>query len=151
MRPRVEPSELLELGTPTPAILFKLGIWTPDEDRILPRRGYGYFPGMSSEELYDSTRAWWVLSLARAAAYRYAVAIHQGVTRGVWEINDGSWRPSNTPPIGRSRTRWAFEGRLPSGETLEAFVGQSGRRVPPTRPDGRVVFGSGNPVAYWPS
>jgi hypothetical protein len=72
MRPRVEPSELLELGTPTSAILFKLGVWTPDEDRILPRRGYGYFPGMSSEELYDNTRAWWVLSLARAAAYRMA-------------------------------------------------------------------------------
>jgi len=76
-----------ELTTSTPAILIKLSWWTPDQDTELPRGGFGYRPGMTQTELYDSTRAWWVMSQSTVRGYRYAVAVYQGVTRGVWEID----------------------------------------------------------------
>lgn len=106
---------------------------------------------MSPKELYDSTRAWWVLNQRRAATYPYAVAVYQGLTRGVWEIDHKTWRLSDAPMRGRASRRWSFEGRLPSSEIVEIFVGQLGRRVPQTRPSGGVVFGSGSPIAYWPA
>jgi len=139
-----------DLTTDTPAILIKLGWWTPDDDRELPRRGYGFHPGMTESDLYDSTRAWWVLNPSRASSYRYAVAVYQGVTRGVWEIDPSSWRSSDVPTRGRSKQRWAFAARAPSPEVQDAFVGRIGHRIPRTRPAGGAVFGSGSPIAYWP-
>lgn len=141
------------LLTDIPAILIKLGWWTPDDDHELPRQGYGFRPGMTpaSQELYDSTRAWWVLSQPRAAKYTYAVAVYQGFTRGVWEIDQHSWRFSDSPARGRTNRRWAFEGRRPTPEVFEVFVGRLGRRVPALRPGGGAVFGTGSPIAYWPA
>jgi len=139
-----------ELTTSTPSILIKLGWWTPDDDTELPRRGFGYRPGMTKAELYDSTRAWWVMSRSTVSGYRYAVAVYQGVTRGVWEIDQSSWRSSSQYRHGRSKQRWAFEATTPSAEVEEEFVGRIGRRVPRLRRGGGAVFGSGNPIAYWP-
>jgi hypothetical protein len=141
---------LVELTTSIPAILIKLGWWTPDDDRELPRSGFGYRPGMTKVELYDSTRAWWVMSRSTVSGNHHAVAVYQGVTRGVWEIDQSSWRSSSQYRHGRSKQRWAFKGTAPSAGAEEDFVGRVGRRVPRTRRGGGAVFGSGNPIAYWP-
>jgi uncharacterized protein len=140
-----------ELTTKLPAILIKLGWWTPDDDNELPRRAFGFRPGMPQGELFDSTRAWWVLSRKRVTAYPYAVAVYQGVTRGVWEISHSSWRPWADYRRGRSKLRWAFDGQVASTDVQDAFVGRIGRRIPPQRPAGGAVFGSGSPIAYWPA
>ena len=139
------------LTTTLPAIMIKLGSWTTEDDQELPRAGYGYRDGMALVELYDSARAWWVLNPTRAANYRYAVAVHDGITRGVWEITEDSWRAWDATARGRSRRRWAFEATPASAEVQEAFVGSDGRRIPRLRPGGGPLFGAGNPIAYWPS
>jgi hypothetical protein len=139
------------LDTTLQAILIKLSWWMPEEDKELPRQGFGYRVGMTPRELYDSTRAWWPINQARAASYPYAVAVHFGVTRGVWEIDQASWRAWDMRVAGRSRTRWAFEGTIPQPDVIDAFIGRVGRRVPATRTDGRALFGSGSPIAYWPA
>src|SRR5439155_24432215 len=75
---------LPELSTDIPALLIKLGSWVAAPDPDTGRPGYGYRPDMTPEELYETTRAWWVLDPQRAEAFRYAVAVYQGVTLGVW-------------------------------------------------------------------
>lgn len=149
---------LPELSTQTPAILIKLSKWVPqqahpgsepDESADLTGRpGYGYRPNMTPDELYESVRAWWVLDPKRAEGFRYAVAVHQGVTRGVWEIKTGSWKQAILRP-GES-LRWSFEGGEAPTEIVEEFVGATGKRVPRFREDGRNVFGQANPIGYWP-
>jgi len=140
-----------ELTTDEKAILIKLGWWTPDDDTELPRKGFGFKPGMAPAALYDSTRAWWVLSPARAKSYPYAVAVFQGVTRGVWQIDQMSWRYLDSPTRGRAKRRWAFEAQPADTKVTDAFFAQFGRRIPATRPGGGAVFGSGSPIAYWPA
>ena len=143
---------LPELSTDIPAILIKLGVWVSAPDPDTGRPGYGYRPGMTPEELYETTRAWWVLDPQRAEGFRYAVAVHQGVTQAVWEITPGSWKPSssNSSPKPGESVRWSFEGRPAPTEVVDAFVGPRGKRVPRFRPSGLNVFGQANPIAYWP-
>ena len=132
------------LETDMKAILIKLSWWTMSADDELPRLGYGFKRGMIEKALYDSTRAWWRLSVPSAKTYPYAVAVFQGVTRGIWKIDHARWRTYE----GRA----AFEGESvpPTSEAAQAFVGDRGKRVPARRADGRAVFGSGQPLAYWP-
>ena len=138
------------LETQERAVLIKLGPWTTLED-ALPRPGHGYRAGMTDREIYDSTRAWWVVSRERAMTYRWFVSVSAGITRGVWEFDHASWRSRVTElPGGKTQTRWAFEGRPAPPDIRDAFVGTIGRRIP-TRADGRPVFGSGSVIAYWPS
>jgi hypothetical protein len=146
LRPAGAPA-VHELTTLTPALLVKLGPWTDDDDRDLPRRGYGYRPGMSDVELYDSARAWWVLDPLRARSCQYAAAVVAGVIRGVWEIDHGTWRSIDGSRLGAARTRWAFDGRPVADAVAADFLG---RAVPVMRPSGGHVFGSGAVVAYWP-
>jgi len=78
------------------------------------------------------------------------VTIFQGVTRAVYQIDPARWRRQQQPAGSR---RVAFEAaRLREGEVFEAFMGMDGKgtRVPPTRPTGRAVFGTGGSIAYWP-
>jgi uncharacterized protein len=74
-----------QLTTNLKAILITLGWWTPENDTELPRNGHGYKLGLSQQERYDSTRAWWVMG-DRRKGYRYAVAVFQGITRDVQRI-----------------------------------------------------------------
>lgn len=130
-----------------PAILIKLFGWHPEIDQEIGRQGYGYRPDMTPEELYGSTRAWWRVSLKRVHRYKYAVAVHEGVTRGVWAIDPRGWHPWNRPD---RLLRHAFEGRDAPDEIRDAFYGRIGLRVPNERPDGRRVFGSASPIGFWP-
>lgn len=137
-----------DFSTQTPAILIKLFDWVDEYDADTGRPGHGYRSDLPPAQVLESIRAWWVLDPKRAAKYRYAVAVHDGITRGVWEIEPGSWT-SWTPRPGRP-LRWRFDGREAPAEIQEEFVSRIGRRVPALRPDGRAVFGSGSPIAYWP-
>lgn len=128
-------------------LLVKLGPWVDDDDRELPRRGYGYRPGMSGADLYSSARAWWRLSRERAGRCEVLVAVHGGVTVGAWSINQDGWRVWDHPTVGSGLPRWSLTG-VPVTGALEAEL--VGRTVPATRADGRSVFGSGAVVAYWP-
>jgi hypothetical protein len=104
---------------------------------------------MSDEELYQSVRGIWRLNAVRAERYRFAVAVHPGVTRGVWEIDHGTWRQH---PDHNGVLRWAFRGTsIDRGPEFEAFVGARGRAIPERRPDGRSTFGSQAVIAYWPA
>ncbi|QGN59042.1 hypothetical protein [Nostocoides sp. HKS02] len=58
-----------------PLVMFKIPkLWTP---------------AMTEGDLYEATRGWWVLG-PKARRAKYAVAVHRGVTRGVWRIE--YWR-----------------------------------------------------------
>jgi hypothetical protein len=131
----------------TPVIFIKLGAWTPDEDPSVPRHGYGYRPGMTGDELRDSVRAWWHISPERAKGYGYAAAVAGRVIRGVWEIDQGSWRATDGARLGKSKTRWSFTAHPAPREIEDAFLG---RAVPAERPAGGAVFGRGSVIAYWP-
>jgi Uncharacterized protein conserved in bacteria len=139
---------LPELSTQIPAILIKLSRWVSYPDPDTGRPGYGYRRDMTPAELYETIRAWWVLDPKRAEGFQYAVAIHQGITRGVWEITPGKWKASSPRPDGS--TRWSFEGTPAPLDIVDAFVGANGKRVPRFREDGRNVFGQANPIGYWP-
>lgn len=133
------------LDTDLPAILIRLGWWSPGEDAQLSRQGHGYYHGMSNKDLYHSTRGWWRIDTERAQDYPRAVAVFQGVTRAVYRINHSSWRRT------RNGERVAFEGRrMHSGPVFDAFIGERGKRVPPQRATGNAVFGTASPIAYWP-
>jgi len=138
----------LELATSLRAILIKLGPWQDVPNPDLGRRGHGYFPGISEEDLYQSIRGIWHINLNRVRAYPYAVAVHEGITRGVWEIDHSSWRQfldhNGNPRVG-------FEGEaITSGDVFDAFVGPLGHQIPRLRADGRHVFGNQAVTAYWP-
>lgn len=135
------------ISTATPAILIKLSDWVDGVEPDADRSGHGFKSNMPASELLQSVRAWWVLDPKRAANYRYVVAVHDGITRGVWEVEPEGWRPWTRES---RRPRWCFTGRDASPEIYEMFIGRIGRRVPALRPDGKAVFGQGSPIAYWP-
>lgn len=138
------------LETNMSAVLIKLGPWKVLPD-ALPRPGHGFRPGMTESELYDSTRAWWVISRDRAMNTQWFVSVYAGITRGVWEFDHATWSSRLSPlPNGKVQQRWAFEGRSAPDHVRAAFIGDLGKRIPP-RDDGRPVFGSGSVIAYWPS
>jgi uncharacterized protein len=131
------------LTTDRPALLVKLGPWQEWRDGFDDRKGIGFRPGMSDDDLYKSVHGVWVLRPDTAMKYPYAVAVYAGITRGVWEIDQTRWR--------RVENRWAWDGRqITSGPVFEAFIGELGRRVPERRRDRRYTFGHGSVIAYWP-
>jgi hypothetical protein len=139
-----------DLTTNTPAILIRLGPWINEPDDETHRPGYGYRSGMSDAELLDSTRAWWPFDRSRVGRYAYAVAVYDGVTRGIWTIDQTSWRPWKAPHGGgRTEIRWAFDATTAPPDRREEFVGEIGKRVR-VRPSGGPVFGQSGGIAYWP-
>lgn len=123
-----------------PALLVRLSRWRNLPEEIEPgvwRSGNGYRPGMPESDLFDSTRAWWKLSPASVDRRRvkHAVAVHEGVTRGIMRIGD--W-------IQREDGRRAFAA-LPVDDPsiLEAWIGPLGRRV-------EFTAAAQNPIGYWP-
>ncbi|MBT4187269.1 MAG: hypothetical protein HOE14_08670 [Gemmatimonadales bacterium] len=125
-------------GAP-PVVLIRLGTWRDEVIEIEPgvvRIGNGYKEGITPDELADATRAWWRISPSRIRreGIRHAVAVHEGVTRGVVAIGD--W-------IQREDGRRAFAATpLTEGTIFEEWVGTLGRRV-------EFSSGSQNPISYW--
>ncbi|WP_344133747.1 LEM-3-like GIY-YIG domain-containing protein [Pedococcus bigeumensis] len=60
-----------------------------DESLVMFKIPKLWTPAMTDAELYEATRGWWVLG-PKARRAKYALAVHKGVTRGVWRID--YWR-----------------------------------------------------------
>jgi len=145
----VDPPTSPLLETDLRAVLIRLGQWRDWPNADMGRMGHGYRRDMSDEELYQSVRGIWRMSAVRAERYPYAVAVHAGITRGVWEIDHGTWRRHRDH---RGELRWAFEGTaLTYGPAFDAFVGPAGRTIPEFRASGRHTFGNQAVIAYWPA
>jgi hypothetical protein len=123
-----------------PAVLIRLSRWRERDEEIEPgvrRHCTGYRPGITDQELVDGARAWWRISPSRIdrEGIRYAVAVHEGITRAVMTIGD--WTE-------RSDGRRAFAAEVvTSGPVFEAWIGPTGRHVP-------FVTAAQNPIIYWP-
>ena len=123
-----------------PVVLIRIRRWKDQVEELEPgtyRRGNGYWPGMPTAELIDSTRAWWRISptTIERRAIEHAVAVFDGVTRAVLRIGD--W-------IQRDDGRRAFSAELvEEGPVFDAWVGELGRRV-------EFVTAARNPISYWP-
>ncbi len=89
-----------------------------EDDEFLPREHYGWYPGMSDEDIYTSARGRWVLNRARAEREKYAVVTADGIARQVIEIN--RWRTYH------EQGRHAFSGQvLPPGHPVhDRYVGK---------------------------
>jgi len=132
----------LSIEVPEAALLIRLqGKWNLLNEEVEPgyfRKGSGWKPRLTDEELYDSVRAWWAVSRASADRHgaKHAVAVFAGVTRAVYRIDN--WLGP------RADGRWAFSGdRVTTGPVFDAYCGPLGRRV-------AFAQGSRNPTSYWP-
>lgn len=143
------------LTNQTRMLMIKLGGWV-DDPSPLPdggsRAGYGFkHEWLVSEirerhldELGDAARgAWniaeWRFTESNPERYEYLVAVHGGVTRGLFHIIPNSFTYSDDP----SRKSVAVEP-VRSGPLWEDVVGRHGHTVPGMR------RGTQNPVYYWP-
>lgn len=115
-----------------------------DEPSLLIRINQLYDPGMSDQELYDTTRGVWALGDRREMA-RLALAVFRGVVVEVYEIDQ--WHPAGTTPYGsrvidmvRYRRRWEFTGSVAEEPVRTKYVGRSVADYFPQ--------GAANPVMY---
>ena len=123
-----------------PVVLIRVGRWRDIDEEMEPgvwRRGAGYYPGISLEELIDSARAWWKISPATSErrGIQHAVAVYDGVTRVLMEI--GSWTQ-------RDDDRQCFVATpVLDGPMFDAWIGPLGKRV-------EFKEAARNPIIYWP-
>jgi uncharacterized protein (DUF433 family) len=111
---------------------------------ILIRINRQFRPGMSSAEMYDSTRGVWRVGQRRERA-RYAFAVFKGVVHEVYEID--AWHPAGSTVYKTGRQgdmnvpgRWEFTGRRAEESIRSQYVGKSVRAYLP--------WGLANPVVY---
>ena len=123
-----------------PMVLIRVGRWRDMVEEMEPgvwRRGNGYYPGISLEELIDSARGWWKINPATShhRGIQHAVAVYDGVTRVLMEI--GSWTQ-------RDDGRRCFVA-MPvfDGPMFDAWIGPLGKRV-------EFTEAARNPITYWP-
>jgi hypothetical protein len=102
---------------------------------LLLRLNKSWHDGISAEDLYEITRAWWVISLANAQRVERVLAVAGGVVREVYRPT--RWLPS---PIEGLENRIGFEGVV--APDRETYVGRDVSRL--------FRYGSANPVRYLP-
>lgn len=85
--------------------------------------------------LYDATRMWWKLNIAKARQYNYAAAVAHGIVRELYEIDHSGWQQHP------EWKRWALKGTPVQDATLrQTYVGKSiGHLMKP---------GAQNPIKY---
>ncbi|HYW78973.1 MAG TPA: hypothetical protein VE890_05320 [Thermoguttaceae bacterium] len=98
---------------------------TITEPAILIRISRAYRYGMSPIELYDATRATWVIGNRRRKA-EYALAVFEGIVREVYRI--AQWLPSGStlksdqihgdPAVGR----WEFVGKVADDKVRSKYL-----------------------------
>ena len=108
----------------------------PTEDlALLLRLNKSWYEGIPADELYEITRAWWVMSAANAQRVVRVLAVAGGIVREVYEPTE--WLPS---PVEGLENRIGFNGVV-AGDR-EIYVGRDVAHL--FRP------GSANPVRYLP-
>lgn len=81
--------------------LYAVDALETDQSMILININRLFTRTMSDEQMYEATRASWVVGLRREKA-RYVVATYRGITRAVYEVDH--WYPVSDG----ARARWAF-------------------------------------------
>lgn len=102
---------------------------------MLLRLNKSWHDGISAEDLYEITRAWWVISPANAQRVERVLAVAGGVVREVYRPTQ--WLPS---PIEGLENRIGFEGVV--APDRETYVGRDVSHL--------FRYGSANPVRYLP-
>ena len=77
---------------------------------LLLRLNKSWHDGISAEDLYDFTRAWWVMSPVNAQRVARVLAVADGVVREVYQPTE--WLPS---PVEGLENRIGFVGVVASG------------------------------------
>jgi hypothetical protein len=102
---------------------------------LLLRLNKSWHDGISAENLYDFTRAWWVMSPANAERVVRVLAVAGGIVREVYQPTQ--WLPS---PVEGLENRIGFEGVVACDR--ERYVGHDVTHL--------FRHGSANPVRYLP-
>ena len=100
---------------------------------LLLRLNKSWHDGISAENLYDFTRAWWVMSPANAERVVRVLAVAGGIVREVYQPTQ--WLPS---PVEGLENRIGFEGVVACDR--ERYVGRDVTHL--------FRHGSANPVRY---
>ena len=125
----------------TPAIIFRLTDWQIKPEDIEPgyvRPGYGYKENMSSTELMDSVRAWWLIKPEDLAArgIEHVVASFHTETKAVYHIDEIFGRKEDN--------RYAFKlTQIKSGPVYDDYYLYQGLRV-------EAKKGARQEFVYWP-
>jgi hypothetical protein len=92
-------------------------------------------------ELGDSVRCWWKLNQSRieSEGIEHVVAVHRGVTRGLFQILPDTWEKD--PSTGR---RGFQVSPVLDGPLFDQVIGKYGFRTPARK------RGSVTPLTYWP-
>ena len=113
------------------------------EPAILIRIARAYRYRMKPVELYDATRATWVVGRRREKA-KYILSVHDGIVREVYWI--AAWLPSgstlkhNRPQGDPVRGRWEFVGKVAEEKVRRKYLNRSVRHYFPET--------SQNPIRY---
>jgi hypothetical protein len=102
---------------------------------LLLRLNKSWHDGISAENLYEITRAWWVMSPANAQRVARILAVAGGIVREVYQPT--RWLPS---PVEGLENRIGFDGVVASDR--ERYVGRDVTHL--------FRYGSANPVRYLP-
>lgn len=84
-------------------------------------------PDMNQEDLLEVSRGVWRVGKDVREKAELAIVISFGVIRGVYEIENRSWKPAKgTQHAGK----WIFEGKIATDKNLQALIGSDmGKRV----------------------
>lgn len=103
---------------------------------LLLRLNKSWYPGISADDLYEVTRAWWVMSRSNADRVDRVLAVADGIVREVYEPH--RWVPSPEPGL---ENRIGFEGVV--ADDRANWIGSD--------VSGHFRQGSANPVRYLPT
>jgi hypothetical protein len=102
---------------------------------LLLRLSKNWHAGISAADLYEITRAWWVMSPSNAQRVERVLAVAGGIVREVYRPTQ--WLPS---PVEGLENRIGFEGVV--APDRETYIGRDVSRL--------FRHGSANPVRYLP-
>jgi hypothetical protein len=102
---------------------------------LLLRLNKSWHDGISADDLYETTRAWWVMSPANAQRVECVLAVAGGVVREVYRPRQ--WL---TSPVEGLEKRIGFEGVV--APDREIYVGRDVSHL--------FRYGLANPVRYLP-